>query len=54
MPVAVLVKQPQTAVQINLKRRQMMMTMKKMNLFMSNQVHVHDGKNDVKQFVFIL
>jgi hypothetical protein len=44
------VKQQQTVVQINIKLKQMMMMKKKMNLFILNQVHVLDGKNDVKQY----
>jgi hypothetical protein len=42
------VNQQQIVVQINSKHKQMMM-MKKMNLYISNQVHVLGGKNDVKQ-----
>jgi hypothetical protein len=43
------VKQQLIVVQINIKIKQMMM--KKMNQFMSNQVHVLVGRNDEKQFV---
>lgn len=46
------VKQQQIVVRINIRIKPMMMK-KKMNLFISNQVHVHDGKNDVKLFVFL-
>ncbi len=45
------VKQQQIVAQINIKLKQMMMK-KKMNQFILNQVHVLDGKNDVKQFVY--
>jgi hypothetical protein len=47
------VKQQQIVVRINLQRKQMMMKKKKMNQFILNQVQVLDGKNDVKQFVYI-
>jgi hypothetical protein len=43
------VKQQQIVVLINSKPKRMMM-MKKMNLFILNQVHVLGGKNDVKQY----
>jgi hypothetical protein len=46
------VKQQQIVVRINIQRKQMMMK-KKMNQFILNQVQVLDGKNDVKQFVYI-
>jgi hypothetical protein len=46
------VKQQQIVVRINIQRKQMMMK-KKMNQFILNQVQVLDGKNDVKQFVYV-
>lgn len=45
------VKQRRIAGRINIRIKPMMMK-KKMNLSISNQVHVHGGKNDVKLFVF--